>query len=92
MARFVEKRRWSGLVRVKIKKTGRVFYFDCVLNAIVSEDEVVGVSAQRERGLRTQREHRRRVGPRRAAERADPQALAAATTATSRSARRRSLP
>lgn len=45
LARFVEKRRWSGLVRTKIKKSGRVFYFDCVLNAIVSEDEVVGVSA-----------------------------------------------
>jgi PAS domain S-box-containing protein len=45
LARFVEKRRWSGLVRVKIKKSGRVFYFDCVLNAIVSDDEVVGVSA-----------------------------------------------
>src|SRR5437763_9165620 len=45
MARFVKKRRWSGLVRVKIKKTSRLFYFDCVLNAIVSVDEVVGVSA-----------------------------------------------
>lgn len=44
LARFVEKRRWSGLVRTKIKKSGRVFYFDCVLNAIVSNDEVVGIS------------------------------------------------
>jgi len=45
LARFVEKRRWSGLVRVKVKRTGRILYFDCVLNAIVSDDEVVGISA-----------------------------------------------
>jgi PAS domain S-box-containing protein len=45
LARFVEKRRWSGLIRAKIKRSGHVFYFDCVLNAIVSDDEVVGISA-----------------------------------------------
>lgn len=45
LARFVEKRRWTGLVRTKIKKSGRVLYFDCVLNAITSDNEVVGVSA-----------------------------------------------
>lgn len=44
LARFVEKRRWSGLVRVRIKKTGQVLYFDCVLNAILKSDEVVGIS------------------------------------------------
>jgi two-component system NtrC family sensor kinase len=33
------------LTRVTVKKTGRVLYFDCVLNAIVQDDEVVGVSA-----------------------------------------------
>jgi PAS domain S-box-containing protein len=44
LARFVEKRRWSGLVRATVKKSGRALYFDCVLNAIVSNDEVVGVS------------------------------------------------
>jgi PAS domain S-box-containing protein len=45
LARFIEKRRWSGLTRVKVKKTGRVFYFDCALNAILKDDEVVGISA-----------------------------------------------
>jgi PAS domain S-box-containing protein len=45
LGRFIEKRRWSGLVRVKVKKTGQVFYFDCVLNAILKDDEVVGISA-----------------------------------------------
>jgi len=42
---FRERRRWSGLVRVKLKNSGRVVFFDCVLNAIVKDDEVVGVSA-----------------------------------------------
>jgi PAS domain S-box-containing protein len=45
VARFVERRHWTGLVRTKIKKSGRVLYFDCVLNAITSDNEVVGVSA-----------------------------------------------
>jgi len=44
LARFLEKRRWSGLVTARIKGNPRVRYFDCVLNAIVKGDEVVGVS------------------------------------------------
>jgi len=44
LTRFVEKRRWSGTVRVRLKSGKRVQYFDCVLNAIVKADEVVGVS------------------------------------------------
>ena len=43
--RFLDKRRWSGLLRVRVKNGGRIFYFDCVLNAILKDDEVVGVSA-----------------------------------------------
>ncbi|MBZ5573970.1 MAG: PAS domain S-box protein [Acidobacteriia bacterium] len=45
LARFLEKRRWSGAVQVRLKSSPRVLYFDCVLNAIVKGDEVVGVSA-----------------------------------------------
>jgi PAS domain S-box-containing protein len=45
LPRFLEKRRWSGSIRAEIKQTGRVYYFDCVFNAILKEDEVVGVSA-----------------------------------------------
>lgn len=45
LARFIEKRRWAGLIRARVKKSARVFYFDCVLNAILKSDEVVGVSA-----------------------------------------------
>ena len=44
MGRFLERRRWSGIVPVKLKNSSRVLYFDCVLNAIVKADEVVGAS------------------------------------------------
>lgn len=43
LARFLQQRRWTGLVRVQVLG-GRIFYFDCVLNAIVSNDEVAGLS------------------------------------------------
>jgi PAS domain S-box-containing protein len=59
MARFLERRRWSGLVRVRLKKGTRVFYFDCVLNAIVKGDEVVGVSTLA-RDVTEEREKERR--------------------------------
>jgi PAS domain S-box-containing protein len=44
LARFVEKRHWTGTVRVRFKKGSRPLYFDCVLNAIVKGGEVVGAS------------------------------------------------
>ena len=43
LARFLQKRRWSGTVRVCLRKSTQVRYFECVLNAIVQDDEVVGV-------------------------------------------------
>jgi PAS domain S-box-containing protein len=45
LVRFLEKRHWAGLVRVRFKNNPRPFYFDCVLNAIVKSGEVVGMSA-----------------------------------------------
>ena len=45
LSRFLEKRRWSGLVPVRLKSSSKSLYFDCALNAIVKGDEVVGVSA-----------------------------------------------
>jgi PAS domain S-box-containing protein len=59
LARFLEKRRWSGLVRVRLRQSGRPLYFDCVLNAIVKNDEVVGVSALA-RDVTEEREKERR--------------------------------
>jgi PAS domain S-box-containing protein len=44
LAWFLEKRRWAGLVPVRLRASHRVMYFDCVLNAIVKGDEVVGAS------------------------------------------------
>ena len=44
IARFVERRHWTGTVRARLKKTGAVHYFDCVLQAIIKDDKVVGIS------------------------------------------------
>jgi PAS domain S-box-containing protein len=44
LSRFLEKRHWSGMANVRLKNSSRVLYFDCTLNAIVKDDEVVGVS------------------------------------------------
>ena len=59
LLRFLEKRRWSGLVRVQLKDSARALYFDCVLNAIVKGDEVVGISALA-RDVTEEREKERR--------------------------------
>src|SRR5262249_30219039 len=45
LARFLEKRRWSGVVHVRLRGGARVLYFDCVLNAIVKGGEVMGINA-----------------------------------------------
>ncbi|SPF41296.1 putative Histidine kinase [Candidatus Sulfotelmatobacter kueseliae] len=59
LGRFLEKRRWAGVVRVQLKNNPRPLYFDCMLNAIVKGDEVVGasilgrdVTEQREKEMR----------------------------------------
>jgi PAS domain S-box-containing protein len=59
LSRFLETRRWSGLVRVQVKGSERPHYFDCVLNAIVKADEVVGVSGLA-RDVTEEREKERR--------------------------------
>ena len=41
---FLEKRRWSGVVRARVKHSGAIHYFDCVLHAIVREQVVQGIS------------------------------------------------
>jgi len=59
LTRFLEKRRWSGMVCVRLKASARTLYFDCALNAIVKSDEVVGVSALA-RDVTEEREKERR--------------------------------
>jgi two-component system, cell cycle sensor histidine kinase and response regulator CckA len=59
VGRFLEKKRWAGMVRLRLKNNSRPLYFDCVLNGIMKGDEVVGasilgrdVTEQREKELR----------------------------------------
>jgi PAS domain S-box-containing protein len=59
LARFLEKRRWAGTARIRLKNNPRPLYFDCVLNGIVKGNEVVGasilardVTEQREKEMR----------------------------------------
>ena len=59
LARFLQQKRWAGLVRIRLKNSARPLYLDCVLNAIAKGDEVVGASVlgrdvteQREKELR----------------------------------------
>jgi two-component system NtrC family sensor kinase len=44
LPRFMQRRRWTGVVRARIKKTGAIRYFDLVLHAIVRDDAVHGIS------------------------------------------------
>jgi PAS domain S-box-containing protein len=59
LGRFLEKRRWSGTVRIRLTNSARPLYFECVLNGIIKGDEVVGasllgrdVTEQREKEMR----------------------------------------
>jgi len=59
LGRFLDKKRWTGTVRVRLKNNTRPLYFDCVVNGILKGDEVVGASIlgrditeQREKELR----------------------------------------
>ena len=44
LPRFLQRRRWTGVVRARIKQSGALRYFDCVLHAIVRDDVVHGIS------------------------------------------------
>ena len=44
LAPFLERRRWSGILKLCLKNNLRTLYFDCEINAIVNDDEVAGVS------------------------------------------------
>jgi len=43
LARFLDKRTWSGVVGVELKNSRRLYY-DCVVNAIVKGGDVTGAS------------------------------------------------
>ena len=44
LPRFMQRRRWTGVVRARVKQTGEIRYLDCVLHAIVRDDVVHGIS------------------------------------------------
>jgi PAS domain S-box-containing protein len=44
MARFLEKRSWSGVVEINLQNGTRRLFYDCVINAIVKDNEVTGAS------------------------------------------------
>jgi PAS domain S-box-containing protein len=44
MDRFLERRVWSGLVQVRLKRTGAVSYFECVAHAMLRDDKVFGIT------------------------------------------------
>ncbi len=59
LGRFLDKKRWAGTTRLRLKDSSRVLYFDCVINGIIKGGEVVGASVlgrdvteQREKELR----------------------------------------
>src|SRR5579862_7704923 len=39
LARFLDKKRWVGTVRLRLKNSSRPLYFDCVINGILKGDE-----------------------------------------------------
>ncbi|HWY08965.1 MAG TPA: PAS domain S-box protein [Candidatus Acidoferrales bacterium] len=43
-SRFLERRIWSGVVQVRLKKRNSVYFFDCVAHAMIRDDEVHGVT------------------------------------------------
>ncbi len=59
LSRFLEKRHWSGVVEIQLKNGSHPSYYDCVVNAIVKSDEVVGASVLA-RDITEQREKERR--------------------------------
>src|SRR5579859_540469 len=59
LGRFLEKKRWAGTVKIRLKNSTRPLYFECALNGILKGDEVVGasmlgrdVTEQREKEMR----------------------------------------
>ncbi len=44
MPRFMERRQWSGVVQVRLKGQGPVFYFDCVAHAMLRDEEIHGIT------------------------------------------------
>src|SRR5271168_1442515 len=44
MPRFLEQRQWSGVLQVRLKNRASVYYFDCVVHAMLRDSEVHGLT------------------------------------------------
>ena len=44
LARFLEKRSWTGVVAIQLKNNPQRFYYDCIVSAIVKDNDVIGAS------------------------------------------------
>lgn len=55
LPRFIEKRSWNGVLRVRWKKSNEVRYYDCTIYAVVKDGSVVGASGLA-RDISSQRE------------------------------------
>ena len=44
MPRFIEKRHWTGVAQIRLKKRHTVYYFECVIHAMMREDQVHGMT------------------------------------------------
>ena len=43
-ARFLERRFWTGVVQMRVKRQNASYYFDCVAHAMVRDDQVHGLT------------------------------------------------
>jgi len=44
MPRFLERRHWTGVAQIRLKMRHTVHYFDCVIHAMMRDDEVNGMT------------------------------------------------
>jgi PAS domain S-box-containing protein len=44
MPRLMERRQWSGVIQVRLKRGGALFYFDCVAHAMMRDGEIGGIT------------------------------------------------
>ncbi len=44
MSRFLDRRHWTGVVQVRVKRTNTTYFFDCVAHAMLRDDKVHGLT------------------------------------------------
>src|SRR2546427_4350205 len=44
MPRFMERRRWAGVIQVRLKSQSSPFFFDCVAHAMMRSDKIGGIT------------------------------------------------